>query len=699
MDEDLAEMAALRKASRFKQHQKSYGDRTEYKTQQKIQEMNREKQQEQRKQQQAEKAAAMDQASTAEDDAAEKAAEAEAEAMAAMGFVSSFGKKNRGRAAQGSNKAEFLEAQTRKRKVLEASKAATETAKESKKKTKLIEGSADSTTRTGGGDADEVDEEEQEEQEEEPQDMTGISEAADKYKLPITHEAQLTRNGHSKPVTALTVDVAGARVISGGLDHKLKFWDFGGMTQELASFREKEPEENHPVMSVSFNPSGSHFLCCTGSVRPKIFCRDGFETAQFIRGDMYLHDMKYTKGHTAYVTCGMWHPTDKERMLTASVDGTIRIWEADQPEQCINTIKLQPGMKKRLTVTACTWSPDGALIAAGGNDGSLRMWDHKKGSKYLRPQRQVLDAHAKGEEITGIAINRAKTLVASRSTDHTLKLWDVRKFKTPLMVWEDLENLHSQTSVMFDPTDRLILTGTSNKTKRSSGKLMVYDANTLDTVQGISVCDDSVIKLVWHPTLNQIFASCSDGTVRVLYSPKYSSKGMLMCVGKRAAKKDVSDFLQYQLVQNPQHLKYFDEEVTHKNIMNKIKKQDPKLTKLPQKPMEGILGHGGRTYGNTMNQYIARNIVAAKIRSKDADPRAEILKYAEKAAADPMFLGRAYGTTQPVAIFDEAKITNMHEAKAEAMIAKLSNERTATGLASNSNRGPLGDGRAVNGQF
>ena len=51
------------------------------------------------------------------------------------------------------------------------------------------------------------------------------------------------------------------------------------------------------------------------------------------------------------------------------------------------------------------------------------------------------------------------------------------------------------------------------------------------------------------------------------------------------------------------------------------------------------------------------------------------------------------------ALVMQAKITNMHEAKAEAMIAKLSNERTATGLASNSNRGPLGDGRAVNGQF
>lgn len=30
--------------------------------------------------------------------------------------------------------------------------------------------------------------------------------------------------------------------------------------------------------------------------------------------DMYLHDMKYTKGHVAYVTGGQWHPNDKEKV-------------------------------------------------------------------------------------------------------------------------------------------------------------------------------------------------------------------------------------------------------------------------------------------------------------------------------------------------------------------------------------------------
>ena len=40
--------------------------------------------------------------------------------------------------------------------------------------------------------------------------------------------------GHNKPVLALALDPAGGRILSGGLDFKLKFWDFGGMVRNGA---------------------------------------------------------------------------------------------------------------------------------------------------------------------------------------------------------------------------------------------------------------------------------------------------------------------------------------------------------------------------------------------------------------------------------------------------------------------------------
>ena len=46
-----------------------------------------------------------------------------------------------------------------------------------------------------------------------------------------------------------------------------------------------------------------------------------------IRGDMYISDMANTKGHVAAILDGKWHPKDKRIFMTASLDGSIRLWD------------------------------------------------------------------------------------------------------------------------------------------------------------------------------------------------------------------------------------------------------------------------------------------------------------------------------------------------------------------------------------
>ncbi len=56
----------------------------------------------------------------------------------------------------------------------------------------------------------------------------------------------------------------------------------------------------------------------------KVYDRDGKERGEFVRGDMYIRDMKNTKGHVSGLTYGQWHPTDKYTAATSSEDGTVR---------------------------------------------------------------------------------------------------------------------------------------------------------------------------------------------------------------------------------------------------------------------------------------------------------------------------------------------------------------------------------------
>lgn len=59
----------------------------------------------------------------------------------------------------------------------------------------------------------------------------------------------------------------------------------------------------------------------------QIYDRDGLTLGEFVKGDMYIRDLKNTKGHISGLTCGEWHPKTKETILTSSEDGSLRIWD------------------------------------------------------------------------------------------------------------------------------------------------------------------------------------------------------------------------------------------------------------------------------------------------------------------------------------------------------------------------------------
>jgi WD40 repeat protein len=77
-------------------------------------------------------------------------------------------------------------------------------------------------------------------------------------------------------------------------------------------------------LAVSWSPSGEAFLCVTGSAQPRFYDRDGKLLGECVRGDMYIRDMKNTKGHITGCSGGCWHPIDRYTAVTSSEDGTVR---------------------------------------------------------------------------------------------------------------------------------------------------------------------------------------------------------------------------------------------------------------------------------------------------------------------------------------------------------------------------------------
>ncbi|KXZ47241.1 hypothetical protein GPECTOR_37g247 [Gonium pectorale] len=140
----------------------------------------------------------------------------------------------------------------------------------------------------------------------------------------------------------------------------------------IVARRDFEPSEGHPVLSVSWSPSGDAFLVVTGSAQAKIYDRDGRSLGEFIRGDMYIRDARNTKGHISGLTGGQWHPTDKFTAITSSEDGTVRIWDTHNVAQK-TVVKPSLARPVRTAVTAVSYNSTGSLIGAGLADGTVQM--------------------------------------------------------------------------------------------------------------------------------------------------------------------------------------------------------------------------------------------------------------------------------------------------------------------------------------
>ncbi|XP_014213451.1 gastrulation defective protein 1 homolog [Copidosoma floridanum] len=467
-------------------------------------------------------------------------------------------------------------------------------------------------------------------------------------KIPCTHQVTMTHG--LKAITAIAADPSGARLASGSVDYDISFWDFGGMDASLKSFRTLQPCENHPIRCLQYSMTGDVILVVSGSAQAKVLDRDGFEKCETVKGDQYITDMARTKGHTASLNSGSWHPFTKEEYLTCSQDGTCRTWILYKAKAHKAVIKCRAQSGVKTVPTTCAYSREGTVIAAGCMDGSIQMWDNRK--NFVNPSLINRNAHNQSSEISCLSFSYLGHMMATRSCDDTLKLWDLRAFKNPLFVASDLFSRYESTDCMFSPDDSMIVTGESLARGKSMGRCLFYDTKSLQLVHGIEVTESHVIKTLWHPKLNQIFIGCGNGVIKAYYDIKKSLRGAKLCVVKQRYKQKHVEMMATQQIITPHALPLFRQD-RPKSVRKQMEKdrQDPLKSHRPDLPITS--GQGGRvaSSGGTLSSYVIRNLGLSKRVEDDQDPREAILKYAKIAEEEPFWITPAYKKNQPKQIF------------------------------------------------
>lgn len=467
-------------------------------------------------------------------------------------------------------------------------------------------------------------------------------------KIPCSHE--VTMNHGVKAVTAIAADPSGARLASGSMDYDVCFWDFGGMDSSLRSFRTLQPCENHPIKCLQYSMTGDVILVISGAAQAKVLDRDGFEKCETVKGDQYITDMARTKGHVAALNCGCWHPFIKEEYLTCSQDGTCRIWVLNKPREHKNVIKCRAQNGVKTIPTTCAYSREGNVVSCGCYDGSIQMWDHRK--NFVNPSLINRNAHQSGSEISSLSFSYLGHLLASRSCDDSIKLWDLRSFKTPLSEARNIFSRYDTTDCMFSPDDSMLVTGESLTKNTKLGRVLFFNTKTFELINEIDVTDSHVIKTLWHPKLNQIFVGCGNGIVKAYYDLNKSMRGAKLCVVKTKHKQKHIEMVSTQQIITPHALPLFRQD-RPKSVRKQMEKDrlDPVKSRRPDLPITS--GQGGRvaSSGGTLSSFVIRNLGLSKKIEDDQDPREAILKFAKDAEENPYWIAPAYKKTQPKTIF------------------------------------------------
>lgn len=179
---------------------------------------------------------------------------------------------------------------------------------------------------------------------------------------------------HQGPVTGVAFSADGAQIFSSSTDKTLGAWNVadGAKAGEIIA-----PSE---ALAIALNKDGNRIVSGHQDNKARVYELPG--VAKPADGETEIKPLMELNGHGQPVTTVLSFPTDGNQIVTASADGTVRVWRLDNGQ---NARSITHGA----AVHDAAISADANWIASAGADGFVRIWQTANGQKKTEVRGQV----------------------------------------------------------------------------------------------------------------------------------------------------------------------------------------------------------------------------------------------------------------------------------------------------------------------
>ncbi|KAJ2447927.1 hypothetical protein GGF42_005302 [Coemansia sp. RSA 2424] len=270
--------------------------------------------------------------------------------------------------------------------------------------------------------------------------------------------------------------------------------------------------------------------------------------------------------HTRLISCIEWYPLDSGMFTTSSFDCTLRVWDAESmAEACqfdlesrvfshcmsstgahaliavadesayIRLCDLRTGAFAQSLLAhhsgcmAAAWSPIRPFVmASGGTDGTLRLWDTRRADSQLCSfglTHEAGKAHA--GSVNSLLFTGDGTRVVSMASTGAVRVWDINCPENPVVECQIDPAPKRHSNALSGALQMALSTATTRHTADfemlfcpgTNNSVAAVDMATGQQVASLDCHFAPVLCAVWRPQHLELYSSGVDGNVLIWCPP------------------------------------------------------------------------------------------------------------------------------------------------------------------------------------